>query len=95
MAPVGVEEQILASHALIHTADGELFREALLHAGAQRHLATIAIREREVLAAASKALRMAPGALTRRIAALGRPIGPPWSQDEKLAAVAAWLGLRS
>src|SRR6195256_1261659 len=29
--PLPVLEKILASHALIHTADGELFREALLH----------------------------------------------------------------
>src|SRR5712692_3923950 len=30
--PLPSLEKILASHALIHTADGELFREALLHA---------------------------------------------------------------
>src|SRR3989454_5649381 len=29
--PLPALERILASHALIHTADGELFREALLH----------------------------------------------------------------
>src|SRR6266849_9026623 len=28
-------EKILGSHALIHTADGELFREAIVHAGAR------------------------------------------------------------
>jgi hypothetical protein len=33
--PLPVLEKILASHALIHTADGELFREALLHASAR------------------------------------------------------------
>lgn len=93
--PLPALPRILASHALIHTADGELFREALLHAAARRGLAAVAIREREVLAVASKALRITPSTLTRRIAALGRPIGPPWSQDEKLAALAAWLTLRS
>jgi hypothetical protein len=91
--PLPALPRILASHALIHTADGELFREALLHASARRGLATVAIREREVLAAGSKALRISPNTLTRRIAALGRPIGPPWSQDEKLASAVAWLAL--
>ena len=33
--PLPTLEKILASHALIHTADGELFREALLHASAR------------------------------------------------------------
>ena len=91
--PLPALPRILASHALIHTADGELFREALLHAAGRRGLATVAIREREVLAAASKALRIKPNELARRIAALGRPIGPPWSQDEKLASALAWLAL--
>jgi hypothetical protein len=91
--PLPTLPRILASHALIHTADGELFRGALLYAAARRGLATVALREREVLAAASKALRISPNTLTRRIAALGRPIGPPWSQDEKLASAVAWLAL--
>jgi len=92
--PLPALPRILASHALIHTADGELFREALLHASERRGLATVAIRERELLGAASKALRITPNAITRRIAGLGRPIGPPWSQDEKYAAIAAWVTLR-
>jgi hypothetical protein len=28
-----------------------------------------------------------------RIAALGRGIGPPWTQDQKFAALVAWLAL--
>lgn len=92
--PLPALPRILASHALIHTADGELFREALRRAAARRGLPAVAIREREVLAAASRALRITPNALMRRIAALGRPIGPPWSQDEKYAAIAAWVTLR-
>jgi hypothetical protein len=27
------------------------------------------------------------------LAKLGKPIGPPWSQDEKFAGLAAWLAL--
>lgn len=93
--PLPALPRILASHALIHTADGELFREALLRACAGRRLKTVMVRERELLAAASKALRLRPDVLARRIAALGRPIGPPWSQDEKLASAIAWFALAS
>jgi hypothetical protein len=87
--------QILASHALIHTADGELFRGAILHASARCGLRNVAAKERELLSEASRTLRMRPNNLTRRIADLGRALGPPWSQDEKLASLIAWVALGS
>ncbi|MGA7840717.1 MAG: hypothetical protein WCA34_07350 [Candidatus Acidiferrales bacterium] len=86
---------ILASHALIHTADGELFREALLDASARCGLLSKTAKERELLNEASRVLRLTPSILTRRIADLGRPLGAPWSQDEKLASLIAWLALAS
>jgi hypothetical protein len=84
---------ILASHALIHTADGELFRDALLDACARCDLLSKTAKERELLNETSRVLRVTPSALTRRIADLGRPLGAPWSQDEKLASLIAWLSL--
>jgi hypothetical protein len=86
---------VLQSHALIHTADGELFREALLHACARCGLVSKSAKERELLNEASRILRLTPSALTRRIADLGRSLGAPWSQDEKLASLIAWLALAS
>jgi hypothetical protein len=85
--------KILASHSIIHTADGEFFREALLHACAQCDLALTTFKERELLATASSALRKKPAALTTFITNLGKPLGSPWTQDEKFAALAAWLAL--
>jgi hypothetical protein len=86
-------EHVLASHALIHTADGELFRDGLSSACAAFNLPLEGIREKELFATASRALGVQPAALMRRIAALGKTLGPPWSQDEKLAALGAWLTL--
>jgi hypothetical protein len=88
-------EKILASHALIHTADGELFREAIVHASVRSGLAMNAVKERELLDRAGKAFRAKSAALLRRVTELGRPLGAPWSQDEKFATVAAWLALAS
>jgi hypothetical protein len=85
--------RILSSHALIHTADGELFRRALLHAAARCKLPQFTARERDLPAAAAQTLRVKPNILTRRIADLGRTLGPPWTQDEKLATTVAWLSL--
>jgi hypothetical protein len=87
--------QILASHSLIHSADGELFREALLHAGARCGLQALTIKEREILESASRALRVKPADLTHRVAELGQPLGAPWTQDEKFASMVAWLALKS
>ena len=87
--------QILASHAIIHTADGELFRRALLHASNRCGLANATVKERELLTEASRVLQLKPDVLTRRIAELGRPLGAPWTQDEKFASLVAWLALVS
>src|SRR5229473_5873212 len=42
--PLPALERILASHALIHTADGELFREAIVHASVRCGLVDFRIR---------------------------------------------------
>jgi hypothetical protein len=85
--------KILASHSIIHTADGEFFREALLHACAQAQLAVTTIKDRELQATAATTLRRKRPALTRFVNDLGKPLGSPWTQDEKFATLAAWLAL--
>jgi hypothetical protein len=87
-------DMIIASHALIHTADGELFRAAVVYAGKQSGLAAFSIKDRELLATASTVLKVTPKRLSAKLTALGKPQGSPWSQDEKFAALAAWLALR-
>ena len=91
--PLPELDKILASHALIHTADGELFREALLHASARCGLRDFRVKEREVLDLAGRAFRLKPDDIMRRVTELGRSLGSPWSQDEKFATMAAWLAL--
>ena len=86
-------ESILLSHALIHTADGELFREALRHSSADCGLEIACIKERELLDRGVKTLRTKREKLLRRLTELGAAFGSPWTQDEKYAALAAWLVL--
>jgi hypothetical protein len=93
--PLPSLDKILSSHALIHTADGELFRRALIYGSRRCRLTAFTIAERELLAFACKTLRFSPDDLTRRLTALGKSMGSPWSQDEKFAALAAWLALRA
>ena len=91
--PLPPLEKILAAHPLIHTADGELFREALAHATEELRLKNFQVREKELLIMGAKTLRRKRETLQRQLTELGRSMGPPWSQDEKFAALAAWLSL--
>jgi len=93
--PLPTLEKILASHALIHTADGELFREAIVHASIRSGLAMCTVKERELLDRAGQAFRIKSAALLQRVTEMGRPLGAPWSQDEKFATLAAWLAMAS
>jgi len=88
-------ENIIASHPLIHTADGEHFREALSSAATRCGLETVGIKEKELLDRAKQGLRAQPAVLLRRVTELGKPFGAPWAQDEKFATLAAWLALSS
>ncbi len=93
--PLPVLEKVLASHALIHTADGELFREALLHASNRCGLGDFRIKEKELLDRAGQVFRAKPKEPMRRVTELGVALGSPWTQDEKFATLAAWLALAS
>ena len=88
-------ESILASHALIHSADGELFRDAIADAAEKNRLPLRRIKEKEAIGEAASRLRIEADELRRRVAALGKTVGPPWTQDQKLAAIVAWLALAS
>ena len=87
-------EKILSAHPLIHTADGELFREALSFASRKYGLKEWHVKERELLERAAENLQRSEQALMRRVTEMGRSMGSPWSQDEKFATLAAWLALR-
>ena len=83
----------LSSHALIHTAEGVLFRDALVRAGEDCELAVTGVAEKELYARSAAALRLSEPQLRRRLAEMGKAIGPPWRHDEKNSALVAWLTL--
>ncbi|MBZ5628565.1 MAG: hypothetical protein LAO06_06840 [Acidobacteriia bacterium] len=83
----------LASHALIHTAEGELFRNVIAEASREMNVPVTGVKERELLARAYAALGKSDTELQRYLQERGRELGPPWTQDEKYATLAAWLAL--
>lgn len=91
--PLPELEKILLSHALIHTADGELFREAVRAAILRCSLRLACIRVKDLLKECAETFSSKSASVLKQVTELGKGIGPPWSQDEKFATLAAWLSL--
>ncbi len=91
--PLPPLSKILASHALIHAAEGEFFREAFSKACEDLNLAVTGFRERELDQCVLTTFGKAAAQTQRQISTLGRFLGPPWTKDQKTAALAALLVL--
>jgi hypothetical protein len=87
--------KILVSHPLIHTAEGEFFRNTVCRACEDLRIPVTRIRERELDDQAKAAFGNAANRLQQRIAGLGSSMGPPWTKDHKATALAAALLLAS
>jgi len=87
--PLPKLKEILASHALIHTAEGEFFRQAFRNAFEKLRIPVTGIRARDLNDAAAKAFGKSASAIQKRIDGMGRSLGAPWTKDEKTAALAA------
>jgi hypothetical protein len=86
-------ESILASHALCHAAEGRLYQRALLEGAESRGLDAVAVPKRAIWDEAESTLGFTQDDLRRRIDDLRSRVGPPWAEDQKLAALAAWIVL--
>ena len=87
--------EILGSHALVHTAEGQLFREALAEAAGELSLAVSRFVQHELYEEAADHVGTSDASLRAQLTGLGRALGPPWQRDQKDAAAAAWLALAS
>ncbi len=93
--PVGTLPAALASHAMLHTAEGQFYRDALREASEHFSVPVMGVREKELFARATETLRMSENEIRRQVGEMGKAIGPPWSQEEKLGAVAGWMALKA
>ena len=81
---------ILKSHALIHAAEGEHFRNALSAAAQGLGLRVSRIQARDLEDHAVSQLRLPLKSMLGTVNDLGRQVGPPWGADQKRAALLAW-----
>lgn len=84
---------ILASHPLIHTAEGEFFRQCFRSAFEHLKIPLTSIRIRDLDDYVLKAFGKAATEVHNRIDGMGRTLGAPWTRDEKTAALAATIVL--
>jgi hypothetical protein len=82
---------ILASHALVHTAEGEFFRKVVREACEHCRITVVGIRERELDDRATAAFGKTAARVRQHISNLGKTVGSPWTQDEKTAALAGLI----
>jgi len=86
-------EEIVRVHALMHAAEGHFYRDVVAAACETVGLPVVRTPERELAARMAARLGIDQPALDERLKAMGARLGPPWSQDQKLALLAAWLEL--
>lgn len=86
-------DQILASHPMIHTAEGEFFRNAIREACRGMGIAVTGVRERDLFGTAAEKLDFPAARIKRKIEELRRSAGSPWTADQKNAALAGFLFL--
>jgi hypothetical protein len=87
--PLPPLEKILSSHPLLHTAEGELFRNVIATACKDWGLFVREVKEKALVLRSSTELRGSEAVLV----SMGKMLGPPWRQDEKFATLVAWLAL--
>ncbi len=86
-------ESVLASHALLHAAEGELYRGALDDAAEVRGLAVVTAPSKGTMEDAAAALGTTRDLLASRLTALRTELGAPWQADHKDATAAALMAL--
>ncbi len=88
-------EDIVRAHSRIHAAEGNFYRDVIATACATAGLEVTRVVERELPALTCDLLGVGRPALDARLKAMGAALGSPWSEDQKLAAQAAWLRLEA
>lgn len=86
-------KRVLASHSLLHLAEGELYRGALDEAAHARGLAVSLTSHKETIDLASASLGIDTWTLRATLTRLREQLGAPWQADHREAAAAALVAL--
>jgi hypothetical protein len=80
-------------HIRIHAMEGQLFRTVVIDAAEAVGLECAVHRERDLYAAAAKALKKPEAAIRKALTEMGREVEGGWRAEQKAAALSAWIVL--
>ena len=80
-------------HIRIHAMEGQLFRTVVIDAAEKSGLKCAVCRERDLYAAATKALKKPEAAIRKTLSEIGRDVEGGWRAEQKNAALSAWMVL--
>jgi hypothetical protein len=83
-------EDIIKSHSHMHAAEGDFYRAIVATACTNLGLEVRRVVERDLPGRVGQLLRIDGAAIDQRMKAIGAALGPPWTEDQKLATLAAW-----
>ena len=90
--PSSVRE-VHESYQLLCSADGMLYQEAFCRAAKRQGLEVRLYRRGEEIGQAATSVGVQPGEIEEFVTRIGRPAGPPWTQDHRRAYAAGIAAL--
>ena len=86
--------KILSAHPLIHTAEGQLFRDIVCRACEAAGIPVLGIEEKQLAVNLEECFGKDTGRIRRALKKSGKSLGSPWNSDHKQAALAGCLALQ-
>lgn len=86
-------DEILSVHFRMHKAEGVLFRDAVARAARACGLKFIGVPEKQLDEYAERKLATSIEVVRKKLALIGKKVGPPWGKDQKDASLAAFIAL--
>ena len=91
--PLPALDVILRSHPLVHAAEGELYRMALVRACEAAGLRVLRVPAKGLPDRAQTVLRLPQRVAVARLDSAGAASGKPWAAEQRECALAAWIAL--
>jgi hypothetical protein len=85
-------QEALSHHAHVHVAEGMAVRDAVRFALEENKISSREFDQKSLYVEGAKALKLTEAGLKQKLIALGGR-AKPWTQDQKLCALGAWLVL--
>lgn len=86
-------DKVLANHARLHAAEGEMYRAAVADAAGALGVPVVPAAPKNTMAEAASVLGVTTEALTAQLTGLRAELGAPWQADHKAAAAAGLAAL--